>query len=334
MFPKGKSSVVPSDGQAREKLALYVYEYLLHIGAQKSAQTFLSEIRWEKNITLGDPPGFLHSWWCVFWDLYCAAPERRDTCEHSSEAKAFHDYSAAAAPSPVLGNMPPGDGMPGGPMPPGFFQPFMSPRFGGGPRPPIRMGNQPPGGVPAAQPMLPNMDPRLQGPMQRMNVPRGMGPMGPGPQSFGGGMRPPHNSMGPGMPGVNMGPGNGRPPWPNPNANNCSRSALGCVHVILLHHYCLMTEHVCFFLFFLYSADFVQFPIGPGSEGPLGAMAGMDPMHMNGGSGDLDGLPKNSPNNMSGMSNPPGTPRDEDVGGSYLHSFQNENYSPSMTMSV
>lgn len=28
----------------------------------------------------------------VFWDLYCAAPERRDTCEHSSEAKAFHDY--------------------------------------------------------------------------------------------------------------------------------------------------------------------------------------------------------------------------------------------------
>lgn len=30
--------------------------------------------------------------------------------------------SAAAAPSPVLGNLPPGDGMPGGPMPPGFFQ--------------------------------------------------------------------------------------------------------------------------------------------------------------------------------------------------------------------
>lgn len=26
------------------RLALYVYEYLLHIGAQKSAQTFLSEV--------------------------------------------------------------------------------------------------------------------------------------------------------------------------------------------------------------------------------------------------------------------------------------------------
>ncbi|XP_029988743.1 single-stranded DNA-binding protein 3-like [Sphaeramia orbicularis] len=96
MFPKGKGTPVPSDGQAREKLALYVYEYLLHIGAQKSAQTFLSEIRWEKNITLGEPPGFLHSWWCVFWDLYCAAPERRETCDHSSEAKAFHDYVSSA----------------------------------------------------------------------------------------------------------------------------------------------------------------------------------------------------------------------------------------------
>uniref|UniRef100_A0A9J8DGE4 LisH domain-containing protein n=2 Tax=Cyprinus carpio TaxID=7962 RepID=A0A9J8DGE4_CYPCA len=350
MFPKGKSSVVPSDGQAREKLALYVYEYLLHIGAQKSAQTFLSEIRWEKNITLGDPPGFLHSWWCVFWDLYCAAPERRDTCEHSSEAKAFHDYSAAAAPSPVLGNMPPGDGMPGGPMPPGFFQPFMSPRFGGGPRPPIRMGNQPPGGVPAAQPMLPNMDPRLQGPMQRMNVPRGMGPMGPGPQSFGGGMRPPHNSMGPGMPGVNMGPGNGRPPWPNPNANNnyprlCLKQNADCltdhaeISIPLMKHLSPSdsnnSSENLYTMINSGGGGRNSFPIGPGSEGPLGAMAGMDPMHMNGGSGDLDGLPKNSPNNMSGMSNPPGTPRDEDVGGSYLHSFQNENqYSPSMTMSV
>ncbi|OPJ86696.1 hypothetical protein AV530_006815 [Patagioenas fasciata monilis] len=115
--------LVPGGSPVSVRLALYVYEYLLHVGAQKSAQTFLSEIRWEKNITLGEPPGFLHSWWCVFWDLYCAAPDRRETCEHSSEAKAFHDYSAAAAPSPVMGNLPPGEGMPGGPMPPAFFQP-------------------------------------------------------------------------------------------------------------------------------------------------------------------------------------------------------------------
>ena len=48
MYSKGKGTTVPSDSQAREKLALYVYEYLLHVGAQKAAQTFLSEIRWEK----------------------------------------------------------------------------------------------------------------------------------------------------------------------------------------------------------------------------------------------------------------------------------------------
>lgn len=28
----------------------------------------------------------------VFWDLYCASPERRESFDHSSEAKAFHDY--------------------------------------------------------------------------------------------------------------------------------------------------------------------------------------------------------------------------------------------------
>ncbi|XP_074762237.1 single-stranded DNA-binding protein 3 isoform X3 [Athene noctua] len=397
MFAKGKGSAVPSDGQAREKLALYVYEYLLHVGAQKSAQTFLSEIRWEKNITLGEPPGFLHSWWCVFWDLYCAAPERRDTCEHSSEAKAFHDYSAAAAPSPVLGNIPPNDGMPGGPIPPGFFQqgppgsqpsphaqppphnpnsmmgphsqPFMSPRYAGGPRPPIRMGNQPPGAVPGTQPLLPNsMDPTRQqghpnmgGPMQRMNPPRGMGPMGPGPQTdpwlslqnYGSGMRPPPNSLGPGMPGINMGPGAGRP-WPNPSSANSipySSSSPGTYvgppggggppGTPIMPSPADSTN----------SSDNIytminpvppagsrsNFPMGPGSDGPMGGMGGMEPHHMNGslGSGDIDGLPKNSPNNISGISNPPGTPRDDgELGGNFLHSFQNDNYSPSMTMSV
>ncbi|XP_051788921.1 single-stranded DNA-binding protein 3 isoform X8 [Erpetoichthys calabaricus] len=347
-------------------LALYVYEYLLHVGAQKSAQTFLSEIRWEKNITLGEPPGFLHSWWCVFWDLYCAAPERRDTCEHSSEAKAFHDYSAAAAPSPVLGNIPPSDGLPGGPIPPGFFQPFMSPRYAGGPRPPLRMGNQPPGGVPGSQPLLPNtMDPSRQqghpnmaGPMQRMSTPRAMGPMGPGPQSdpwlslqsYGGGMRPPPNSIGPGMPGINMGPGTGRP-WPNPNNSNSipySSSSPGTYvgppggggppgTPIMPSPADSTNSSDNIYTMINAGGNRTNFPMGPGSDGPMGGMGGMEPHHMNGslGSGDIDGLPKNSPSNISGISNPPGTPRDDgELGGNFLHSFQNDNYSPSMTMSV
>ncbi|XP_042807445.1 single-stranded DNA-binding protein 3 isoform X6 [Panthera leo] len=335
----------------------------------------------------------------------------------------FRVLSAAAAPSPVLGNIPPNDGMPGGPIPPGFFQgppgsqpsphaqppphnpssmmgphsqPFMSPRYAGGPRPPIRMGNQPPGGVPGTQPLLPNsMDPTRQqghpnmgGSMQRMNPPRGMGPMGPGPQilqrqsltsptspvllpvhllvhsfidsapslwrlNYGSGMRPPPNSLGPAMPGINMGPGAGRP-WPNPNSANSipySSSSPGTYvgppggggppGTPIMPSPADSTN----------SSDNIytminpvppggsrsNFPMGPGSDGPMGGMGGMEPHHMNGslGSGDIDGLPKNSPNNISGISNPPGTPRDDgELGGNFLHSFQNDNYSPSMTMSV
>ncbi|XP_071437582.1 single-stranded DNA-binding protein 2 isoform X3 [Pithys albifrons albifrons] len=373
MYGKGKSnSSVPSDSQAREKLALYVYEYLLHVGAQKSAQTFLSEIRWEKNITLGEPPGFLHSWWCVFWDLYCAAPERRETCEHSSEAKAFHDY------------------------------PFMSPRYPGGPRPPLRIPNQALGGVPGSQPLLPSgMDPTRQqghpnmgGPMQRMTPPRGMVPLGPQSdpwlslQNYGGAMRPPLNALGgPGMPGMNMGPGGGRP-WPNPtNANSIPYSSASPGNYVKqpkpddLQTSSFNSElHSGFALdisdqlllkiikgppggggppgtpimpspadstnsgdnmYTLMNAvppgpNRPNFPLGPGSDGPMSGLGGMDSHHMNGslGSGDMDSISKNSPSNMS-MSNQPGTPRDDsEMGGNFLNPFQSESYSPSMTMSV
>lgn len=40
----------------------------------------------------------------------------------STDLPVLSPQSAAAAPSPVLGNIPPNDGMPGGPIPPGFFQ--------------------------------------------------------------------------------------------------------------------------------------------------------------------------------------------------------------------
>ncbi|KAJ4918402.1 hypothetical protein JOQ06_019483 [Pogonophryne albipinna] len=79
-----------------------------------------------------------------------------------------------------------------------------------------------------------------------------------------------------------------------------------------------------------------NFPMGAGGDGPLGGMAGMEPHHMNGslGSGDMDSLPKNSPGNLS-MSNQPGTPREDgEMGGNFLNPFQNESYSPNMTMSV
>uniref|UniRef100_A0ACB8EQ56 Single-stranded DNA-binding protein 2 n=1 Tax=Sphaerodactylus townsendi TaxID=933632 RepID=A0ACB8EQ56_9SAUR len=63
----------------------------------------------------------------------------------------------------------------------------MSPRYPGGPRPPLRIPNQALAGVPGSQPLLPSgMDPTRQqghpnmgGPMQRMTPPRGMVPLGP-----------------------------------------------------------------------------------------------------------------------------------------------------------
>ncbi|XP_074193974.1 single-stranded DNA-binding protein 4 isoform X25 [Rhinolophus sinicus] len=332
MYAKGaKGSAVPSDSQAREKLALYVYEYLLHVGAQKSAQTFLSEIRWEKNITLGEPPGFLHSWWCVFWDLYCAAPDRREACEHSSEAKAFQDY------------------------------PFMSPRFPGGPRPTLRMPSQPPVGLPGSQPLLPGaMDPspRAQGhpsmgPMQRVTPPRGMASVGP--QSYGGGMRPPPNSLGgPGLPTMNMGSGV-RGPWASPSGNSIPYSSSspgsytgppgggGPPGTPIMpspgdstnsseNMYTIMNPIGP-------SAGRANFPLGPGSEGPMAAMSALEPHHVNGslGSGDMDGLPKSSPGAVAGLSTAPGTPRDDGemaAAGTFLHPFPSESYSPGMTMSV
>uniref|UniRef100_A0A3B3BEF2 Single stranded DNA binding protein 4 n=1 Tax=Oryzias melastigma TaxID=30732 RepID=A0A3B3BEF2_ORYME len=350
------------------RLALYVYEYLLHVGAQKSAQTFLSEVR-TSFLLLHDH--------CVFWDLYCAAPDRRETCEHSSEAKAFHDYSAAAAPSPVMGNMPPSDGMPGGPMPPGFFQgphgsqpsphtqppppnpsnpmmgphgqPFMSPRYPGGPRPSLRMPNQPPGSIPGSQPLLPNsLD---------LSRPQGAQPLTHGSvllfetlvmaflsvQNYGGGMRPPLNSMGPGMPGMNMGPG-GRGQWPNPNSNSVSHAGPpggggppGTPIMPSPGDSTNSSENIYTMMNPIAPGNRPNFPMGPGPDGPMGGMGAMEQHHTNGslGSGDMDGLPKNSPNNMAAMNNPPGTPRDDgEMAGNFLNPFQNENFSPNMTMSV
>ncbi|VDN98224.1 unnamed protein product [Rodentolepis nana] len=116
MYGKNKMIGVPSEAQSKEKLAMYVHEYLVHIGAQKTANSFLQEIRWDKSISVGEPPGFLHSWWSVFWDLYSAAPERRDTHEHTTEAKAFYDYGFVNSGYP--NGLPHEHCMPGRPMPP------------------------------------------------------------------------------------------------------------------------------------------------------------------------------------------------------------------------
>ncbi|XP_066125354.1 single-stranded DNA-binding protein 4 isoform X9 [Saccopteryx bilineata] len=361
MYAKGgKGSAVPSDSQAREKLALYVYEYLLHIGAQKSAQTFLSEIRWEKNITLGEPPGFLHSWWCVFWDLYCAAPDRREACEHSSEAKAFQDYG------PPGSQLPPHN--PNAPMMGPHVQPFMSPQFPGGPRLTLRMPSQHPVGLPSSQALLPGaMDPSpcpqghpSMGLMQRVTPSRGVASIGP--QNYGGGMRPPPNSLaGPGLPTMNMGPGV-RGPWASPSGSLIPYSASspgsytgppggggppGTPIIPSPGDSTNSSENMYTIMNSIGpGAGRANFPLDPGPEGPMAAMSTLEPHHVNGslgaaeshvpvclsstGSGDIDGLPKSSPGAMAGLSTTPGTPRNDGemaATGTFLHLFPSESVS-------
>ncbi|GAU92205.1 hypothetical protein RvY_04317 [Ramazzottius varieornatus] len=115
MYSRGKAGQpVPSDAQAKEKLIVFVYEYLHHMGASQAAGMFLQEIKWSgPPVQPGaDPPGFLSSWWSVFWDLYCAAPERRDREPHSREAASFHDYTIMAQAGHPLSPGMNGIGMP------------------------------------------------------------------------------------------------------------------------------------------------------------------------------------------------------------------------------
>uniref|UniRef100_A0A672LRU8 Single-stranded DNA-binding protein 2-like n=1 Tax=Sinocyclocheilus grahami TaxID=75366 RepID=A0A672LRU8_SINGR len=250
-------------------------------------------------------------------------------------------YSAAATQSPVIGS-PPGDGMP---LPPGFFQQFMSPRYPGGPRGSLRIPNQALG--PGNQTLLPSgMDPTRQpghpnmsGPMQRM-TPRGMVPIGP--QNYGGGMRPPLNALvGPGMPGINMGPAGGRP-WPNPPNNisitysSASPGSYSVGNVMVSKSNNSSDNMYSLISSVPPNGNRPNFPLGSGPDGPIGSMASMEPHHMNGslGSGDIESLPKSSPVNLS-MNNQPGTPRDDgEMSGNFLNPFQSESYSPNITMSV
>uniref|UniRef100_UPI0035900783 single-stranded DNA-binding protein 3-like isoform X2 n=1 Tax=Myxine glutinosa TaxID=7769 RepID=UPI0035900783 len=349
MYAKGKAAPVPSDSQAREKLALYVYEYLLHVGAQKSAQTFLSEIRWEKNITLGEPPGFLHSWWCVFWDLYCASPERRETCDHSSEAKAFHDYGPPGSQMSPHGHPPPSHTPNAPPMMGHHGQPFMPSRYPGGARPHPRMATQAPGGMPGPQSLLHNtMDPRnpghpvIAGPMQRMAVPRGL--VAIGPQGYAGGLRPAlPNALGaPPITAMSMGPG-GRS-WPNPTSITYSAPSPGNYGAppgsgppgtpIMPSPGDSNSSDMYSMMNPVAPGNRPSFQMGPGGEGPmvgLSGMAGMEPHPMNGslGSGEMDGIPKNSPPNLSSLSNAPGTPRDDgEIPVGFLNAFPSDGVRP------
>lgn len=221
---------------AKERLASYVYEYLLQTGATKSAEVFKEEVI-SSNPKLSNPvkpseKTFLLDWWVLFWDLWSAAPERRDDMypTHSAEAKYFHDQIVGMPPGmnghfgppmgmDMMGGHPGAFGgrgfapgrMPPTGMPPGAFPGMFNPGLGRMPNPAMRMppgqfpGNMPRPGVPGA-PMgeMPGMRYDFMGPGGGQPF---SGPSGSGMMPNGG--MPPHMSLN----SPNMGP----PPGADPN---------------------------------------------------------------------------------------------------------------------
>ncbi|PAV64733.1 hypothetical protein WR25_20564 [Diploscapter pachys] len=188
-----------NDQQAREKLACYVYEYMLLSGATKSAEAFKEEvINSHANANNFKPTdkgqGFLQEWWTMFWDLYCAAPERRDMSDMApatQEAKMFADNFvqpyASGPQAPMMNGMQPGGfhgAPPGMGMPPeGMMSGFPPARFAAarGPQP-----GMPPGGFTMfPDPRMANSAPRMPPNAMRM-PPQGTFVGGPPPA----GMRP------------------------------------------------------------------------------------------------------------------------------------------------
>lgn len=167
---KAKSQpLLSSEDDAKDRLVAYVYEYLEKSGAKRAAQLFLQDIGYGKQVEMNDPgPGFLLNWWCVFWDLYCATPEKRGHIEASQEARAFHDFNMRSSGlSPSLTQM----------SPQSMGQPYVHmPTVGGphrynGPLAPHPSGPAMRGGQPG-----PSM-----GPMPRLVGPGGPPMMGGGP---------------------------------------------------------------------------------------------------------------------------------------------------------
>ncbi|CAV31815.1 Single-stranded DNA-binding protein homolog sam-10 [Caenorhabditis elegans] len=232
-----------SEMTARDRLTSYIYEYLQQTGASKTAETFKEEVLSTNpaaglaaaNSTKLSDKSFLLEWWLLFWDLYSAAPERRDAGgdPFSAEAKYFHEamigmppgMNGHFAPPPMgmemmgghpgafggrfaPGRMPPGAMAPGG-MPPGAFPMFppdprlqrMAPNQGMR-MPPPPVGQPFPGAVGMPRPVGPGAPMDMSG-MQRFDF-MGGPPPGGGAQPFpgasgSGGMMPngahPHMSL-------------------------------------------------------------------------------------------------------------------------------------------
>uniref|UniRef100_A0A0N4ZAZ7 LisH domain-containing protein n=1 Tax=Parastrongyloides trichosuri TaxID=131310 RepID=A0A0N4ZAZ7_PARTI len=96
MMPNGQNANQPInnlDLETKEKLASYVLDYLRTLGCTRAADAFQTEIMNTdiRKIPEVDTPNILLGWFSIFYELYCAAPDRRHMYDISSDAKAFYD---------------------------------------------------------------------------------------------------------------------------------------------------------------------------------------------------------------------------------------------------
>lgn len=206
---------ISSEIDAKEKLIVYVYEYLTHSGAKRAAETFLQDIEWNgKGIQINpEGPGFLVNWWCVFWDLYCAAPEKSNQPEPSNEARAFQEYNMRTVMSPSCTQTSPPQAVPQ----------FMVNPMMGGPRYGSHSGQLRSGSV--------NVGPRMQNMGQGGPPQMGVGPHQPHPPMMGAGSpryapHPGHMTPGSSSSSGPMGP----EPGPSPGVNRMTPNHTGSPH--------------------------------------------------------------------------------------------------------
>nr|CAD2170683.1 unnamed protein product [Meloidogyne enterolobii] len=120
---KEPQQFISAEAQAREKLSHFVYEYLVHMGASKTADMFKNEVLAHNpniQIDVSAPPGFLSNWFSVFWDLYSVQADKKDKAEPSNDAKTYHKMIFPAGGFPE--GMVNGGGIYGHP---GFHNPNM-----------------------------------------------------------------------------------------------------------------------------------------------------------------------------------------------------------------
>ncbi|KAH9797030.1 transcriptional corepressor LEUNIG-like [Citrus sinensis] len=72
---------------AQRMLELYLHDYFVKHNMHETAETFRKEVNVEAShsVAIDVPDGFLHEWWCIFYDFAAQLKHRESNTETSSE---------------------------------------------------------------------------------------------------------------------------------------------------------------------------------------------------------------------------------------------------------